>query len=427
MPPRIPPFDALRRAFAAAARFGRDRGGNVALTYALLALPLFGAAGFMVDYTRAASVRTSLQASLDAAVLAGMKAAPGQRAAAARQTFLALTPNSAATITLLTVDEPRSGERLVASAQATVASHFAALFGQDGTTVGVQATARFSVDAFGPDARPRACILLLDPSAPQALQMRSGADIVGRRCEVHVRSSAAQAAAFEGDVRLMAARICIAGPGYLELGTNRLGPVETGCNAARDPFANAIPAPASLACDHTDRDFTAAGPSLAISPGVYCGATRFAPGQAVSLAAGLYVLRSGPFVLPAGASLAGTDVSFHFADRAAKFDLSGAVRLTLSAPRAGGRRDVLMDEPGGLAPSHFEITTAAPHALAGLIRLPSRNATLRGAAAIDPARLTLVVNRLVVAGSTQMRLETSPRRIEVEDGNGVGPAISLSR
>jgi hypothetical protein len=397
------------------------------MIFALAVIPMFGAAGALADYGRAAGTRTLLQTTLDAAVLAGMKAAPGARAAAARDAFNARFPAGQAQITELTIAEPRNGEPLTASARATVATHFAGIFGQNGINIGATAQARFSDDSLGADARPRACLLLVDPNAPQALQVHSGADIVARRCQVHVRSTAAIVAHFAGQARLEAQRICLAGSGYLATGTNRLGPIETNCNAASDPFANAIPGPASLACDHTDRDFTSAGGSVTLNPGVYCGATRFTPGQTVTLEAGLYVLKGGAFRLQAGASLWGQNVSFHFADSAARFDLSGPVRLSLSAPRTGARRDVLMDEPEGLSRSSFELTADAPHALAGLIRLPSRNAVLRGEAAIDPERLTLVFNRLTIAGSTEMRLETSPRKIEVPDSKGAGPMIALSR
>lgn len=50
-------------------RFLRDRAGSVAPMLALAALPLFGFAGAAIDFSRAASVRTAMQASLDATAL----------------------------------------------------------------------------------------------------------------------------------------------------------------------------------------------------------------------------------------------------------------------------------------------------------------------------------------------------------------------
>src|SRR4051794_18912333 len=56
-------------------RFLRNRDAGVAPMLALAALPLFGFAGAAVDFSRAASVRTSMQAALDASALIMAKSA----------------------------------------------------------------------------------------------------------------------------------------------------------------------------------------------------------------------------------------------------------------------------------------------------------------------------------------------------------------
>jgi len=57
-------------------RFRKNRQGSVAPTFALALIPVFGLAGAAVDYSRASSVRTSMQAALDATALAMAKLAP---------------------------------------------------------------------------------------------------------------------------------------------------------------------------------------------------------------------------------------------------------------------------------------------------------------------------------------------------------------
>jgi Flp pilus assembly protein TadG len=60
----------------------RDRRGNVALTFALAAVPLFGAIGVAIDYGRATVARSRMADALDAAVLAvGSKPAMSDDAA----------------------------------------------------------------------------------------------------------------------------------------------------------------------------------------------------------------------------------------------------------------------------------------------------------------------------------------------------------
>lgn len=84
--------------------FLRDRRGNVAITFGVALLPMLLAVGTAVDYSRAASVRSSIQAAADAAVLAasrdGMRKTDAELAVIARQFFDAnFTPGSDVTIT----------------------------------------------------------------------------------------------------------------------------------------------------------------------------------------------------------------------------------------------------------------------------------------------------------------------------------------
>lgn len=53
-----------------AKRFHRDHNGNIAIIFALALIPIMVAVGAAIDYSRALSVKTSLTAALDAAVLA---------------------------------------------------------------------------------------------------------------------------------------------------------------------------------------------------------------------------------------------------------------------------------------------------------------------------------------------------------------------
>ncbi|KJC51671.1 pilus assembly protein TadG [Bradyrhizobium sp. LTSP885] len=65
-------------------RFRRDRSGNVAIVFALLAVPVLGAVGCAIDYSRANQIRSKLQSAADAASVGSIaKASPGFIAAGA--------------------------------------------------------------------------------------------------------------------------------------------------------------------------------------------------------------------------------------------------------------------------------------------------------------------------------------------------------
>src|SRR5713101_4428571 len=61
---------ALRKLFV---RCAREGDASILPTFALALVPVMGMVGAAVDYSRAGSVRTGLQAALDAAILAGAR------------------------------------------------------------------------------------------------------------------------------------------------------------------------------------------------------------------------------------------------------------------------------------------------------------------------------------------------------------------
>ena len=64
-------------------RFRRDRRGNIAVIFAVACVPLISAIGCAVDYTRAVTIRSKLQAAVDAASVGSVaRLSPGSTAAA---------------------------------------------------------------------------------------------------------------------------------------------------------------------------------------------------------------------------------------------------------------------------------------------------------------------------------------------------------
>lgn len=55
-------------------KFKNETSGNVALTFAMLSIPIFGLIGASIDYSRTVNERAKIQESMDAAMLAGVRA-----------------------------------------------------------------------------------------------------------------------------------------------------------------------------------------------------------------------------------------------------------------------------------------------------------------------------------------------------------------
>ena len=102
----------LRNIEDAVSRFSADDRGNVAIILALAAIPVLGATGAAVDYSRALQGRGMLQRVADSAALAAAKlssATPAQR----RKLATTMVENQLSTISEPCHAAARDGERAV--------------------------------------------------------------------------------------------------------------------------------------------------------------------------------------------------------------------------------------------------------------------------------------------------------------------------
>ncbi|MBK9083049.1 MAG: pilus assembly protein [Rhizobiales bacterium] len=95
-------------------RLARDTRGNVAMTFAMAALPTIVAIGMAVDYGYAISQRTELQSATDSAALAGAMASPGTLANVTDQATKVFNSHAFRGPTTLTVTQPGTGQVSVA-------------------------------------------------------------------------------------------------------------------------------------------------------------------------------------------------------------------------------------------------------------------------------------------------------------------------
>src|SRR6185503_271553 len=125
------------RSFRAARAFRGDSRGNVAITFALALIPVFGAVGVAVDYSRANAARTAMQAALDATALMVSKEALNITAAQvqnkAKKYFNAefKRPEVKSLVTTFTMQNNGPGDfTIIAEATGTLDTTIAAVLGQ---------------------------------------------------------------------------------------------------------------------------------------------------------------------------------------------------------------------------------------------------------------------------------------------------------
>ena len=243
-------------------------------------------------------------------------------------------------------------------------------------------------------ALPAPCLILTDPHAKDALAVNAGTQVEAPRCELHVDSDEMfYAAKLNADSRLDVADLCVTGD--ISRHGGLVSDARRECSANVDRFRRPPPPEASAPCGPPPPPIH--GGSVALRPGVYCGGLAFDGAPRVSFAPGLYVVRGGDWTFNGG-DYAGAGVSFYFADASRPVFNSG-VALDISAPAAGPRAGVLMDEAAGLAPSELAFDDARRFKLDGLVHLPSRRAVFNGGSRLESDRLLLVLDSAVLNGA----------------------------
>ena len=140
-----------------AQRFRQDVSGSTAITFGLTIIPILTAAGAALDFSRAASVRASLQGALDTAVLAAAATGPSGWSDAANKMFAANVK-----VHFGSVGTPQftsQSQQYTGTVSASVPTAMLGIVKIDSIQVAVTATATASE----PD---NSCILTLDKGSP---------------------------------------------------------------------------------------------------------------------------------------------------------------------------------------------------------------------------------------------------------------------
>lgn len=128
--------------------FNRSRSGNVAITFAIATLPIIGAVGAAVDYSRANSVKAAMQAALDSTALMLSRDAAtltnAQLQGKAQNYFLAMFNRPDANSVAISASYSTSGgSQVVVNGQANVPTALMSAVGYDYITVKGTATSKW--------------------------------------------------------------------------------------------------------------------------------------------------------------------------------------------------------------------------------------------------------------------------------------------
>ncbi len=104
-------------------RFSADQSGNIAVIFAITAIPVMTLIGAAVDYSNAAQGKAQIQTYLDSAVLKSINSATAAEAKTSIENYLANSKAAGAVVTNVVISSTASVKTLTASASYTVPSY----------------------------------------------------------------------------------------------------------------------------------------------------------------------------------------------------------------------------------------------------------------------------------------------------------------
>ena len=307
----------------AARRWKKDDGGSIAVIFALVLIPVIGATGAAVDYSRANGVKTNLQGALDAAVLAGLTDDATIRDTRASNTFNSVFVSKVSGTTVGTLQFTTNNDGTYSgSVSIRVPTAFMGILGVNTLTVSANAKARIGSTQSVAKAM---CIISLNTSIAKAVAMSGSAAINAPTCLLQVNSNNTDAVDMSGSTTIKTAENCFVG----KLKAYSSGAVtpspDVVCNVLTDPFAG-MAMPTVGACNHTKLQVNT---STTLQPGVYCQGLTISS-TTVTLAPGLYII-SGTFTASGSSKITGDGVTIFLTGDGAGVTSSGGTSWHLVA------------------------------------------------------------------------------------------------
>lgn len=388
--------------------------GSVLPMFALSLVPMLGLTGAAIEYSRANSLRTGLQAALDTALLAGARDGSSNWANVASNMFSANLQSKGASVATPTfsLDANRA---YTGSVSANLPTQFLRVLGVSSIDVGVQATAGVT-SATG----SYYCVMALNQTAQAALQLTGNASIIinAPKCVVQVNSSNLDAVDMTGNASIKSVENCFVG-GLRKVGNSTVSPSpDPTCTPIPDPFAK-YPRPTVGACDYTN--FSASGnKTMTLQPGVYCGGMNFSGPVNITFAPGLYVIKDGS-IAESGGSFSGNGVTFFLTGQGVSLQLSGQANWHVIAPTGGALPGfaIFLDPSGptGLAASASSLSGQSELYFEGIVYLPQQQVTVTGnATVVAPSPYTSYIGdtlRFVGNGELIINNDTTMTRLPI--------------
>jgi Flp pilus assembly protein TadG len=399
--------------------------GQIAVMTALALTTLVGTSGITILYLQGVEQKTSLQAGLDAGVLAGtalsFSASDEERIAAAEAAFYANTTGAI----FMAVDKKAEFEasttpkpvfsvarsEVSGIAEATVENGLAAVLGKPEVTVqvGARAAKRMSDPV---------CMLAMNETEENSVYAYGNAEVDASNCSIQANSNSAGGLSIQGSRSSVTAKMIGTTGGYK--GSNFSPKPMTDVAPVPDPYAD-LPVPEPDICIDAASKLNNATATL--DPGTYCGGLAIKAGAIVTLNPGIYVIHDGPFAVNSGAVVKGNEVLIALVGKDSILSLMSDSRVTLSSPSSGTYKNIQFMSDRDLSESKFEeewstVLSGAILEYDGVAYLPEQNFWVSGTghqAVVKGSSPSMILLADTVWAQGNARLE-----LKREDKRGIG-------
>lgn len=387
------------------ARFSACRRGNTAILFALSAIPVFAAAGIALDFARAYTAKSELQAAADAAVVSavGLDGDDDARTAMAKSVF----GSNAAGRAFISGTTPAvsvSGDTVALTASVKVPTSFTSILGYD--AIGVEATSSAAAGKnYGNGGA--ACVLALNKTVDGAFYVNGTTNFEAINCSVYSNSAGAESLQAVGDPTVSATGFCTVG-GY-DINGNFLPLPTAGCSPVPDPFAH-LPPPASDACEGGEKATVLKKGPHTLPPGTYCGGLELMAQSEVTLEPGIYVIKNGELIFRSGSKTVAPGVMFYLTGSGASVTVNGGADLDLTAPASGLHAGMaFMQDPAANPGATSKLQGGGVVKLSGGIYLPTQTLQIGGNGNLgqNADAWAIVADQVHLKGNGTVRIEAA--------------------
>jgi Flp pilus assembly protein TadG len=384
---------------------GRAHGrrGFVLVTMLLSMVALLAFVGLAIDVGYLQYQKTSMQTAADAAALGGVQElimnGSGTLTTAAKADAALNGFTDGTNGVSVTVNNPPATGYYTTNSQAveviisqTVNTFFLELVGS--------ATANVQVRAVAQQGPGSGCIYALDPAASGAFSVTNGATAQVSGCGVVVDSTSSSALKVNGNGRLNAASITVAGGASVSNGGTTSPAPSTNVAALPDPLAYITAPTVAAGCPNVNYNPGWVNHTLYINPGIYCGGITIGNGITVVFNPGIYILKGGGLSVGGGITVSGTGVTFYNTIATGYFfgtiQIGNGATVSLSAPTTGSLAGILFFQDRTVTNSPgIALNGGTNSILNGALYLPSSGLTCSNGATCVTGSYTIIVAKTI--------------------------------